>query len=128
MRYLMKAFCDLKRAAQFRRLTSLARHALLDYDLGDISLSPLQYIQHATWSVHCRSGHRYPLRVHATRRYDTAAIGLELLWLEALSADGFIVPAPVRTARRGLWTTTSAEGISEPPLSLVFCLRSQPRC
>jgi len=36
-----------------------------------------------------------------------------LLWLEALRADGFIVSAPVRTARRALWTMASAEGVPE---------------
>src|SRR4051794_35944033 len=113
MGYLMKPFHDLTRTAQFRRLASLARHALRDYDLGDVSLSPLQYIQNATWSVQCRSGQRYALRVHAPRRHDTAAIRSELLWLEVLSADGFIVPAPVRTVRRDLWTTASAEGVPE---------------
>jgi Ser/Thr protein kinase RdoA (MazF antagonist) len=109
----MKPFHELTRAGQFRRLASVARHALRDYDLGDVSLSPLQYIQNATWGVQCRAGQRYALRVHAPRRHDTAAIRSELLWLEVLRAEGFVVPAPVRTVRRGLWTTASAEGVPE---------------
>src|SRR5579871_325879 len=113
MRHLMKPFQDLTKTAQFRRLAVLARHALRDYDLGEASLSPLQYIQNATWSVQCPGGQRYALRVHAPRRHDTAAIRSELLWLEALGADGFLVPAPVRTVQGGLWTTASAEGVPE---------------
>jgi hypothetical protein len=44
----MKPFDDLNRTAQFRRLARLARRAVLDYDLGDVSLYPLQHIQNAT--------------------------------------------------------------------------------
>ena len=109
----MKPFHALTKPAQFRRLTSLAHRALRDYDLGDVSLSPLQYIQNATWDAQCRSGERYVLRVHAPRWHDAAAIRSELRWLEALRGDGFIVSAPVRTLRRGLWTTASTEGIPE---------------
>jgi Ser/Thr protein kinase RdoA (MazF antagonist) len=109
----MKPFHDLTRAAQFRRLTSLARRALRDYDLENASLSGLQYLQNATWSVQGRDGQRYALRIHAPERHDPAAIGSELLWLETLRADGFRVPAPVRTVRRRLWTTASAEGVPE---------------
>lgn len=50
----MKPFDDLSRTAQFRRLKSLACRALLDYDLSDASLTPLQYIQNAIWKVQCR--------------------------------------------------------------------------
>jgi Ser/Thr protein kinase RdoA (MazF antagonist) len=97
----MKPFNDLNRTAQFRRLTPLARRALLDYDLGEVSLSALQYIQNATWSVQCGGCQRYVLRVHAPRRHGTAAIRSELLWLEALSTAGrFVVPTPIR-ARGG---------------------------
>jgi Ser/Thr protein kinase RdoA (MazF antagonist) len=97
----MKPFDDLDRTAQFRRLTPLARRALLDYDLGEVSLSPLQYVQNATWRVQGRGGQRHVLRVHAPRRHGAAAIGSELLWLEALSAEaGFVVPKPIR-ARGG---------------------------
>jgi Ser/Thr protein kinase RdoA (MazF antagonist) len=113
MRYLMKLFDDLTKTAQFRRLASLAHRALRDYDLGEVSLSPLQYVQNATWSVRCHSSQRYVLRVHAPRWHDIAAIRSELLWLEALRSDGFIVSAPVRTVRRGLWTTACAEGVPE---------------
>lgn len=111
----MKPFHELNRTGQFRRLAPLARRALLDYDLGEVSLFPLQYIQNATWSVQCRGGQRYVLRIHAPRRHNTAAIRSELLWLEALHAEGgFVVPNPVRTRGEGLWTTVSAEGVSEP--------------
>jgi Ser/Thr protein kinase RdoA (MazF antagonist) len=110
----MKPFQDLNRTAQFRRLTPLARRALLDYDLGDVALSPLQHIQNATWSVQGGGGTRYVLRVHAPRRHSTAAIGSELRWLEALSAEGaLVVPTPVRTRGEQLWTTASAEGVPE---------------
>jgi Ser/Thr protein kinase RdoA (MazF antagonist) len=111
----MKPFNDLNRTARFRRLTPIARRALLDYDLGEASLSALQYIQNATWSVQCGGGQRYVLRMHAPRRHGTAAIRSELLWLEALSAaGGFIVPTPIRARGRGLWTTASAAGVPEP--------------
>ncbi len=110
----MKPFDELNRTGQFRRLTFLARRALLDYDLGEVSLSPLQHIQNATWGVQCHNSQRYVLRVHAPRRHDEATICSELLWLEALSAEGFIVPTPVRTRGAGLWTTVSVEGIPEP--------------
>jgi Ser/Thr protein kinase RdoA (MazF antagonist) len=54
------------------------------------------------------------LRVHAPCRHDTAAIRSELLWLQALSAEGFVVPTPLRTRAGGLWTTASAEGVGRP--------------
>lgn len=113
MRCLMKPFDVLTKTAQFRRLTSLARNALRDYDLGEVSLSPLQYVQNATWSVRCPGGQRYVLRVRAPRWHDLPAIRSELLWLEALRTDGFIVSAPVPSVRRRLWTTASAAGVPE---------------
>ena len=81
----MKSFPELNRTAQFRRLAALARCAILDYGLGEVSLSPLQHIQNAIWNVQCRGGQRYVLRIHAPRRHDTATIRSELLWLQALS-------------------------------------------
>lgn len=112
---MMRPFHNLSKTAQFRRLTSLAHRAILDYDLGKISFSPLQYIQNATWGVQCRGGPRYVLRIHAPRRHDTATIRSELLWLQALNAeDGFVVPIPIRTRGGRLWTTVSAEGVPEP--------------
>lgn len=113
MRDLMKPFQNLTRAAQFRRLSALARRALRDYDLGDVSLSPLQCVQNATWRVQCRNGQRYALRVHAPGRHDKAAIRSELFWLQVLHAEGFMVPTPVRTVRRSLWSLASAEGVPE---------------
>jgi Ser/Thr protein kinase RdoA (MazF antagonist) len=111
----MKPFDDLNRTAQFRRLTPLARCALLDYDLGEVSLSALQYIQNATWGVQSCGGQRYVLRVHAPRRHGTAAIRSELLWLEALSTGaGFVVSTPVRARGGRLWTIASAVGVPEP--------------
>lgn len=109
----MRPFHDLTKAAQFRRLTSVARHALNDYDLADVSLVPLQYNLNATWSVRCAGVQRYALRVHAPRWHNPAAIQSELLWLDALDAAGFTVPTPVPTVRRCLWTGASAEGIPE---------------
>lgn len=108
----MKPFHDLTKAAQFRRLTSVARQALNDYDVADAALVPLQYTLNATWGVRC-AGRCYALRVHAPRWHNTAAIRSELLWLDALDAAGFIVPKPVQTLRRRLWTTAAAEGIPE---------------
>jgi Ser/Thr protein kinase RdoA (MazF antagonist) len=111
----MKPFHELNRTAQFRRLAPLARRALLDYCLGEVSLSPLQHIQNATWRVQCRGGQRHVLRIHTPRRHDTATIRSELLWLEALSTEGgFVVPTPVRTRGDGLWTTVSVEGVPQP--------------
>jgi Ser/Thr protein kinase RdoA (MazF antagonist) len=112
----MVPFSDMNRTAQFRRLTALACRALLDYDVGDVSLSPLQLIQNATWRVRCRAGgQQYLLRIHTPRRHDTAAIRSELLWLEALRAEGdFLVPIPVQTRDGELLTTACANGVPEP--------------
>ncbi len=49
----MQPFQDLSKTGQFRRLAPLARRALLDYDLGGVSLSALQHSQNAIWRVQC---------------------------------------------------------------------------
>jgi Ser/Thr protein kinase RdoA (MazF antagonist) len=112
----MKPFHDLTRTARFRRLASLARRALLDYEIGEAALSPLRLLQNATWRVQCRrGGQRYLLRVHAPGRHDAAVIRSELIWLETLDAERrLIVPTPVRTRGGGLWSVASVEGIPEP--------------
>ncbi len=117
----MKPFQDLSKTGQFRRLAPLARRALLDYDLGEVSLSTLKHTQNAIWRVQCGGGQRYALRIHAPRRHDTAAIRSEFLWLEALSAEGgFVVPTPVRTRGKRLWTTAVAEGVPEPRICTLL--------
>ncbi len=117
----MIPFYDLNPAAQFRRLAPLARRALLDYDLGEVSLTPLQQSQNAIWRVQCRGSQRYVLRIHAPRRHDTAAIRSEFLWLEALNAEGgFVVPTPVRTRGKRWWTTVFAEGVPEPRICTLL--------
>lgn len=112
----MKAFGDLNRTAQFRRLTRLARRALAEYEIEDGSLSPLQLVQNATWRVRCgRTRQQYLLRVHAPRRHGTAAIHAELHWLDFLAAeDELLVPTAIPTRLGQRWTEVCADGIPEP--------------
>lgn len=118
----MKAFDDLNRPAQFRRLTRLARRAVAEYEIEDCLLSPLQLVQNATWRVRCgRTRQQYLLRVHAPRRHDTAAICSELLWLDFLAAeDDLLVPTAITSRRGQLWTEVGTDEIPERRLCTLL--------
>lgn len=108
----MSEFSQLSPAVQFRRLRPLALAALEDFGLGNTKCTPLAHVQNATWQVvSVGNGQRYVLRVHTAQRHDLETIRSELVWLQALRDDHFVVPMPVPTRDGRLWTTAAAQGV-----------------
>jgi Ser/Thr protein kinase RdoA (MazF antagonist) len=108
---------ELTRATQARRIRPLARRALAAYGLGPARLTLLQHLHNTTYRVRPARGRGpFVLRVHAPRRHCPAELRSEFLWLEALRAEGFGVPEPVRTRSGEWWAEAATEGVPEARL------------
>lgn len=88
-------FWQLNRPDQLRQLRTVARAALARYELGTVRLEAMHYRTNAIYRVtRLRDGMRFALRIHAPGT-PKAHIWSELVWLDALKADGFTVPHPI---------------------------------
>jgi Ser/Thr protein kinase RdoA (MazF antagonist) len=117
----MTPYHELSRAAQARSIRPPARRALAAYGLGPARLTLLQHLHNTTYRVRPARGRgRFVLRVHGPRRHCPAELRSEFLWLEALRAEGFGVPEPVRTRSGAWWTEAAAEGVPEARLCTLL--------
>jgi hypothetical protein len=75
----MTPFYDVSSTAQFCRLRGMAVQALAAYELGDVSVEPLQYSQKATFRVRrLAGGGQFVLSVHPPRPHGAASLRSEM--------------------------------------------------
>ncbi|HET8911704.1 MAG TPA: phosphotransferase [Ktedonobacteraceae bacterium] len=118
----MQRYEDLTRAGQVRRMHTLAKLACTNYELGEISLTPLAHFFNTTFRIDNRkSGERFVVRIHRAGGPGVQAIESELHWLQALRSDvGLVVPEPVLTREGKLVTCVTTPGIPEPRQCVIF--------
>ena len=120
----MKAYHELSRLGQLRRMRKLAETALIPYGMENSKLTFLRHFANTTYRVDLpqkgssklSQSHylpdRYLLRVLVSSRWEYA-LG-EMTWLAALSKEaGLPVPAPVPNQDGELLTKVVTEGIPE---------------
>lgn len=114
----MKTFTSLTYEQRVERLQQLAGLALRVYDLPEVKLTPLAFVNNATFKVEMVSAQAnaptYVLRVHRPQYRTGAHIRSELQYMQALKKNTQIVlPEPVLTRKGDVLTTVALEGIDE---------------
>jgi Ser/Thr protein kinase RdoA (MazF antagonist) len=116
----MKPFEILTNAGQLNRLRRLAENAFTAYDMPAPHLTPLQHEDNTTFRIEGANGERYVLRIHRPLR-TVEAVRSEMTWLAALRRETeFVVPEPVPTQDGDLLTVSSAAGVPEPRICVLF--------
>jgi Ser/Thr protein kinase RdoA (MazF antagonist) len=115
----MNRFASLNDEQRVERLHQLARLALRAYDFPEAKLTPLSFVNNATFKVETAftqaNASTYVLRIHRPQYRTSAHIRSELQYLQALKKNTQIVlPEPVPTREGELLTTVELEGIDEP--------------
>jgi Ser/Thr protein kinase RdoA (MazF antagonist) len=110
----MLPYSTLSRSGQFHRIRPLALRALAAYDLGEVSLEPLQHVENTTYRVRSNRGsEQLVLRIHAPRWHGLPEIRSEAVWLESLTAAGLAVPNVIRARGGDVLTIACAPGVPE---------------
>lgn len=122
-----------ERTLYFRKI---ARQALEQYDLDDLSLNFINHSENVTFKVHKPgSSQAYLLRIHSPiaaamgdHGSDPDAIASELLWLEALCRDtDLLLQNPLRNREGELVTRVQADRKSAPVnCSLLTWINGEP--
>ncbi|PRY46729.1 phosphotransferase enzyme family protein [Umezawaea tangerina] len=107
-------FTQLTGAGQTRRLLTLARTALAEYDVPARSLVPLA----KGWNTNVRVDDRYMLRIRST---DAAFAEAETTWLTALARDtDLAVPEPVPTRSGATVVTATTPTVPGPRTCVLY--------
>jgi Ser/Thr protein kinase RdoA (MazF antagonist) len=110
----MSDFYDLPLAERTERMRRLAVKALAQWGVTDCEPEVLKIRENAVFRVATADGRDAVLRVHRHGYHTDAALRSELIWTEALRADGIDVPGAIPTASGGLFITVAADGVPEP--------------
>ena len=113
------AYARLSYPGKVRRMRRVAERALALHGITDARLTLLAHSENVVYRVDAPSGRRFALRVHRTDYHTPAELRSELAWLEALAADGFDVPAPVRGPDGDLLVFAEAVQTPARPCSLL---------
>src|SRR5687768_8553725 len=123
----MKSFHSLTKRGQLARLQLLAVKALRDYEIGEVTLTPLEHMANTTFRLDARDGQRYVIRIQnpsnseAIPQRREEQLRSEMEWLAALNRDtDLVVPAPVSTRDNRLLTKAQVEGVPEERVCCLF--------
>lgn len=125
----MKPFADLSYGGQVKRLKQVALKALLNYNLGQVSLISLDHGENTTFKVESNQFSQtlkgpnqwYVLRIYRPNKHNIAAIHSELLWLVSLRYEtDLVVPESVPTQEGFLFAIVEAAGVPEPRCCVLF--------
>lgn len=103
---------DAPDAAHLEAIGKVARRALESWRLADAGLELVKHRENTVYRAEASDGRAFALRVHQDSLHNDAALRSELHWMQALEADGFRVPAVVRTHGGELFVTASADGLT----------------
>ncbi len=110
----MRAFTELTRVGQRRRLHTVAEEALKQYGLIDARLRVLAQGHNQVYRVDVSSTGRFVLRMNTHSRISDGAIISQLDWLKALAQDAsLVVPEPVPLADGALYTMVEVAGVPQ---------------
>jgi Ser/Thr protein kinase RdoA (MazF antagonist) len=108
-------FNALDQDGQIACLQTLGQAALEQYGVQPTKISPLVHAENTTFFVEAPQG-RFNLRINRPGYQSTANIQSEIVWLSALRAAGFGVPAPFQ----GRLVTAQVDEVPEPRDCVLF--------
>ncbi len=110
----MPGFYDLPLAERTERMRALAVKALTEWGIVGGDPKVIKIRENAVFRVTAADGQDAVLRVHRHGYHTDAALRSELIWMEALRAEGIDVPGVIPTSAGGLFTTVGVDGVPEP--------------
>lgn len=110
----MSDFYRLSIEERSERMRRLAIAALKHWDIPDAEPVLVKLRENAVFRVAGPDGRPAALRIHRHGYHTDAALESELLWMQALKADGIDVPGVVPTRTGALFVTVDAAGVPEP--------------
>ncbi len=114
-RMQVKPFAQLTRAAQVRRLRSVAIAALQQYGVAHAQLHVLSTTQGLVYRVDTADGNHFVLRISPADAPSPAMQDAQLCWLRSVASEtSLCVPEPVPLPNGALWTTIAVHSVDEP--------------
>ncbi len=110
----MTDFYRLPLAERSERLRALAIEALAQWGVSGCEPAIVKCRENAVFRVTAADGRDAVLRVHRYGYHTDEALRSELIWMEALRADGIDVPAVIPTSAGALFATARIEDVPEP--------------
>ncbi len=107
-------FYDSAPDEQVRRLARLAEVALPHWGLEGAEVTEVAYRENMTFRVDAGDRGVYALRIHQGNYRTDAQIQSELDLMTYLESEGIRTPSVVPTLSGSLFTTVSADGVTEP--------------
>ncbi len=114
---------ELSHEELLTRLQALAERAIHRFDLPSGATAKLINLsENATYRIDdLASGQKWALRVHREGYHSRRGIASELLWQQALKADGAIITAsPIRGRDGELIQTVAVDGLPRPRNAVLF--------
>ena len=108
------SFYDWPLERQAVALGKLAEVALRSYEGTFSAVELVKYRENAIFAVKHTDGARLALRIHRHGYHSDAALGSELLWMQALADDGIEVPEVVATRDGRTLLLASVDDVPEP--------------
>lgn len=113
-------FYDATPDEQVRRLAGLAEVALPQWGLEGAAVTQVAYRENMTFRVDAGGRGVFALRIHQANYRTDAQIQSELDLMTYLGGEGVRTPSVVPTQSGALFTTVSADGVTEPRQCDVF--------
>jgi len=87
---------------------SLAKNALLAWNINDAKLTLIKHRENAVFKVVTQNGDQFAMRIHRLGYHSDAALLSELQWIHALAKSGIELPEVIPTADGRFFVTASA--------------------
>ena len=113
-------FYDAAPDEQVRRLAGLATTALPQWGLEGADVTQIAYRENMTFRIDAGDRGVFALRIHQGNYRSDAQIQSELDLMTYLDGEGVRTPSVVPTQSGALFTTISADGVTEPRQCDVF--------
>ena len=110
----MTDFYRLPLGERAEHLRALAKIALARWGAEDCEPEIVKYRENAVFRVRAVDGRDAVLRVHRHGYHSDAALRSELVWIEALRAEGIDLPAVIPSAAGERFETVQAASVPEP--------------
>jgi Ser/Thr protein kinase RdoA (MazF antagonist) len=85
-------------SAPLRAAQSIARTALPQWGLSAAGLTLVKHRENAVFKVSTDGGEHFAMRIHRQGYHSAAELQSEMLWMQALAADGIATPAIIATS------------------------------
>ena len=116
-----RAFSEVSRSQQRKRLQVSARNALAGFGMADADLRLINYDFNATYRVVRNDGTRFALRLNVNSARSVEAVKAEAAWVLELSNVADIhVPTPQQTRDGGVVLEVECAGVERPVPAVLY--------